>query len=92
VRQEQHPDNAGQRRRQGRDDDERIKPRLEVHDDQQVHEQNCREQTMSSPETRTSWSAPDRAHDRGAARQLALGLLNDAIDLRGDVAQVRILR
>ena len=27
---------AGQRRRQRRDDDERIEPRLEVHDDQQV--------------------------------------------------------
>ena len=33
---EQHPDDPGQRRRQRGDDDERVGPGLEVHDDQQV--------------------------------------------------------
>ena len=35
-RDEQHPDNAGERGRQGAHDDERIEPRLEIDDDQQV--------------------------------------------------------
>ena len=36
VRDEQEPGDSGQRRRQCRDHDERIEPRLEIHDDQQV--------------------------------------------------------
>ena len=34
----QHPDDAGERRRQRRDDDERIEPGLEVDDDQQINQ------------------------------------------------------
>ena len=38
MREEEKEDDAGQRRRQSRHDDERVEPRLEVHDDQQVDE------------------------------------------------------
>ena len=37
ARDEQQADDAGQRRRQCRDDDERIQPRLKVHYDQQIN-------------------------------------------------------
>ena len=40
VRDEQEQNDPGQRRRQRRDDDERIEPRLEVHDDQQIDQDN----------------------------------------------------
>ena len=35
---EQHPDDADERPGQGRDDDERVEPALEIHDHQQVNE------------------------------------------------------
>src|SRR5207249_11648108 len=49
VREEQHPADAGQRPGQGGDDDERIEPRLEIHNDQQVG-QNDR---ANKPESET---------------------------------------
>ena len=47
-RQMQRPDHAGERARQRRNDDERIKPTLEVHDQQQIDQRNGHHQADGS--------------------------------------------
>ena len=58
VRREQHPDDAGERGRQRRDDHERIGPRLEVDDDQQIDQHDRAEQAEQQARER----ALHRAH------------------------------
>ena len=52
VRQEQNPDDTGQRRGKRRNDDEGVEPRLEVHDDQQVDEHDRDRQAGQQAEER----------------------------------------
>ena len=78
--QEEHPHDSRDGRRERRDDDERIEPRLEVHDDQQVDEDDRdHEPTEKSPERlphRQDLSADDETR---AAGQLLLRSVDDLL-------------
>jgi hypothetical protein len=52
LRQEEHPDDAGQGRRQRRDDDESVDPGLEVDDDQQVDQQDSESEAAEEADER----------------------------------------
>ena len=77
---EQHPDDAGERGRQRRDDDERIEPGLEVHDDQQVDEHDRERQAGEQPVNDVRMVCDLAAHDhlRAARQVLALGVARSA--------------
>ncbi len=47
MRDEEEQDDSGQRRGQCGDDDERVKPRLEVYHDQQIHQDDRKTQTAN---------------------------------------------
>ena len=54
VRHEQHPGDAGERAGQRHQDDERVEPRLEVDDHQQVDEQHREEQAVAEAAERAT--------------------------------------
>ena len=93
VRRKQDPDDAGQRRRQCRDDHKRVAPRLKVHHDQKVDQHDGAQQ----PEQQTRESPLHRAHlpqqhHAGAFGHLVCGLGHDAADVARHGAQVTVLR
>jgi hypothetical protein len=89
---EQHPDDAGERPRQRRDDDEGIEPRLEIDDDHQIDENDgageAQEQLVVRAGHRMNLSAQS---DVRAARHVLAGLLQDALDVGRDRAEIAVL-
>ena len=76
-----------------RNDDERIKPRLEIHHDQQIHQHNRASQPHAPAQRRTIHGRDLPAHDYvSAARQLFVEALQDLVRVRGHAAQIAILR
>ena len=92
MRREQHPDDAGERRRKGRDDDEGITPGLEIDDDEEVDQHDGADQS----EQQTLVGA---LHGLGLTyhrddRPLGLVLIraaHDAADVGGHRAQIASL-
>ena len=89
VDEEEHPGDAGDRRGQRRNDDQRIEPRLEVHDDEEVDENDREESPASSPrnESRIVRICP-RDDQVRTARQLLLRPVDDLLDGSGHGAEV----
>ena len=89
LRDEQHPQDAGQRAGQGHEDDERIEPRLEIHDHQEIDEQHGEDQAERQPAERVV-HALDLAADgeRAAARQLRPQRVNDPLHVGRHASQV----
>src|SRR5471032_2419383 len=90
---EQHPDDAGKRRGQRRDDHERIGPRLEVDHDDQVDQHDCAEQA----EQHASERAVHGLHLAEQRNRRTLGqrtgiTLHHALDIGCDRAEIAILR
>ncbi len=92
ARGEQHPDDARDRGRQRRHDDERIGPRLEIHDDQQVDEHDRAEQS----EQQSGEGAVHRLHqaeegDAAAFRNVLGRVLQDFLNVARDRAEIATL-
>ena len=86
---EQHPDDAGERSRQCADDDERIKPGLEVDDDQQVDEHHGeRDADEELPKSVGHRLNLPSHHDGGPGRDLFRRLIQDFLDIGGDGAEI----
>jgi hypothetical protein len=49
MRNEKEQDDSGKGRRQCRDDDERIKLRLEINNDEQIHQNDRKTQAANQP-------------------------------------------
>ena len=87
--QEQEPGNAGQRRRQRRNNQEWIKPGLEVHDDQEVHQQNGECQPTQQADIGLPHGLTLAAQNEvRTARQIFLMPLDDGLHGPRDRAQV----
>ena len=80
-------------RRQRHDDDERIEPRLEVDDDQQVDQHDGEgetdEELLIGARHRRHLAAQ---HDAGAVRHVVRGRLHRLADVGGDAAEIASLR
>src|SRR5271168_4163533 len=89
---EEEQDDAAQRRRQRGDYDERIQPRLEVHYDQQVDEEN-REGEPAHQTGIGTFHIVDLAAERheAAARQELGILVDNFVDVAGHAAKIAIL-
>ena len=61
LRDEQHPDDAGQRAGQRHQDDERIEPGLEVHRHQEIDQHHGEDQPQPEPVERIRIVSPARA-------------------------------
>ena len=69
--------------RQRGNDDERIEPRLEVHDDQQVDQDDRARQADQQPDEGVAHGLDLAAHDDlRAAREGVLGISDQLVDLR----------
>src|SRR6267143_3237350 len=92
MRDEKEADDTGKRGRKRGDDDEGIEPRLKVHHDQEVDENDGKDESAQQPEVRGAHGlqlAPDG--DEAAARQgLSVGIHN-ARDLAAHRTQVAAL-
>src|ERR1700723_3124076 len=90
CKEEQH--DAGQRSRQRRDDDERVKPRLEVNHDQQVDQHNGEGQTGEQAHVRGlhGLNLPADAHERATGQRFFVGRY-DSVDLFAHRTQVPVL-
>ena len=92
ARHEQHPDDASERPGQSRNDDERIEPRLEIDDDNQIDKHNG----TGKPEIELGVGAGHCVnlaphHHMGAARCVFGGLVQDPVDVSGDRAEIASL-
>ena len=91
-REEQHPADAGQGRRQRRDDDEGVDPGLEIDDNQQIHHDNrhheAHAQLTNEAHMVCAWP---RTAIRRAARQLRAQGIDQGLDFIGNAAQVPAL-
>jgi hypothetical protein len=89
ARHEQHPRDAGQRRRQAADDHERIEPRLEIDDHQQVDQRDRERETAEQPGERLVHRLHLAAqHDRRAGRQLRARVVDELRHVGRDRAEV----
>ncbi len=85
----QDPDDAGQRARQRRDDDERIEPGLKIDDDQQVDQNDGDGHSRAqSRERRRHRGDLPAAHQLRAARKLVLEIRQNLLNVRVHAAQV----
>ncbi|ARF90813.1 putative autotransporter protein [Burkholderia cenocepacia] len=89
ARDEQHPCDAGERCRQSADDHERIEPRLEVHDHQQVDQRDREREAAEQPRERLVHRLHLAAqHDRRAGRQLRARGVDELRHVARDAAEV----
>src|ERR1017187_8519623 len=89
LRNEQHPDDAGQCARQGHQDDERVQPALEIHRHQQVDQHHGKDHAEAEAVERGLHGEELSAHvDGGAAGQLGRHLRDDLFDARAHAAQI----
>ena len=68
ARDEQHPNDAGERRRQRADDDERVEPGLEVDDDKQIDQHDRQRQAGEQLACRPPSSSPSARATRQSRR------------------------
>ena len=92
VGDEEEQNDAGQRRGQRGNDDERVQPGLEIHDDQQVDQNDGEGQSGKQRDIGTAHGI-DLAVERheGSARQRALARVDDFFHIAADGAQVAAL-
>jgi hypothetical protein len=93
VRGEQHPGDARQRGRQGRDDHGGIDPALEVHHDQQVDQHDRAQQAKDQADERGvhRFHLAAQLHRR-ALGQVRLRRVQHLLHITGDGAQIAALR
>ena len=81
MRQEEHPQNAGERAWKRCDDDERISPRLEIDDHQEINEDGGEDETEPELTERGVHAVNLSAHgDRASGRELRAKLIHDLCD------------
>src|SRR5260370_41981929 len=89
VRQEQHPQNTGERAGQRHDDDERISPGLEIDDHQEVDERSREDEAEAELAERGVHAFNLAAHVDGTAGwKFWANLVYDFAHLVGDAAEV----
>ncbi len=86
----QHPEDAGHRPGQGRQDDERVEPRLEVHHHQEVDQQHGEHQPGRQPGNElfmlSTWPRITIVLPRGSS---GLGRVDDLLHVGRDAARSR---
>ena len=76
------PDNARQRAGQGGDDDERIKPALEIDHEQKINQHNRADQTDAQADITGTHGFGLAAHDNAAAaRQIFFDFFHERLDV-----------
>jgi hypothetical protein len=92
VRKKQHPQNAGERTRQCRDDDERIGPRLEIDDHQEINEDGSEDETEPEFAERGIHAVNLSAHnDCASGRELRAKLIHDFCHFVRNAAEIGAL-
>ena len=90
--QEQHPDDAGERRWKRHDDHERIDPGLEIDDDQQIDQDDRHRQTDKQLPVGIRHGAGLPANRDGRTfGQVRAGIVDDFLHLGGDTAKIAAL-
>src|SRR6202034_1176562 len=89
---EKYPDNTGQRARERGDDDEGVEPRLEIDDDDQINQHDG----AGEAEIELTIGAAHRLdlpaeHEVGTTRHLLAGLIDNAVDVRGNRTKIASL-
>ena len=92
VREKQHPQNSGERARQRGDDDERIGPRLEIDDHQEINEDGGENETESEFAERGIHTFDLASHgDRASGRELRTKLIHDLCHFVRNAAEIGAL-
>ena len=87
--QKKHPDDSAQRAGQRHDDDERVGPRLEIHDHQEVNEDDGKDETAAETCERAihALDLPTNTRER-AARQFRFETVYHFVDFIGHAAEI----
>src|ERR1700678_1486702 len=92
ARDEQEPDDSRKRARQSHQDDERIEPGLEIHDDEQINENNRKREPPEQARKRRIHGQNLAADDElRAPWQVLLVFLDDRVDLARKTSQIASL-
>ena len=92
VREEKHPHNAGERAWQRGDDDERISPRLEIHDHQKIDERGRENETEAEFAERSVHAFYLASHgDCASGRELRAKLVHDFCHFVRNAAEIGAL-
>ena len=93
MRGEQHPDDAGKRRRQRRDDHERVAPGLEVDHDQKIDQDNGAEEAEQQSGKRAV-HGPNltEQNNLSSLRYVFCGGIDDFLNVGRDRAEIAALR
>ena len=89
----QHPQNTGERTRESGENNERIEPGLEIHDHQQIDQQNGEDETKAeTPERRNhGLHLPPEGHRQPLRNVLPRGI-QDFLDIGGNAPQIAPVR